>query len=292
MRILLIGGFGQLGSDLEAAFRKQQNIIFSPPHTELDVRDLGKLRDVISETKAELVVSTAAFHKVEECEQQPLLAFDVNAVGSANLAQACQGKSCPLVFFSTDYVFSGDAGVPYSEGDVTQPVNVYGASKVAGEHLVRIGCKRYFIIRTSGLYGIAGSSGKGGNFVENMLKKAAAGASIRVVDDQVLTPTYTADVAEALLKVVSRGHFGTYHITNEGECSWYRFTEELFRIQGLSPSLSPVTTDKFPSPVKRPRYSVLSKQKLATKGIEMPRWEEALGRYLAARAAANCKPRA
>jgi dTDP-4-dehydrorhamnose reductase len=283
VKILLVGAVGQLGSDLVTAFRKRGDAVVAPPHSQLDVRDSAKLRQVIAETRSELVVSTAAFHKVEECEQQPLLAFDVNAVGSANLAQACEDVSCPLVFFSTDYVFGGDARAPYVETDLAEPVNVYGASKVAGEHLVRIGCKRYWIIRTSGLYGLAGSSGKGGNFVENMLKRAAARVDIRVVDDQVLTPTYTADVAEALLKLTSAGHFGTYHITNEGECSWYRFTRELFRIQGVSPNLSPVTTDEFPSPVKRPRYSVLSKQKLALAGIKMPHWEDALGRYLAAR---------
>jgi dTDP-4-dehydrorhamnose reductase len=289
---LLIGAAGQLGTDLAATLGKQGNLVFTPSHIELDVRDFVKLKDVMSQTQPDLVVSTAAFHKVEDCEQRPLLAFDVNAVGSMNLGRACQSLSCPLVFFSTDYVFGGDAAVPYSESALLNPLNVYGASKVAGENLLRITCEQHWILRTSGLYGLAGSSGKGGNFVENMLKKVAAGDDIRVVDDQVLTPTYTVDLAEALLALISQGQFGTYHITNEGECSWYRFTQEIFRIKGLSPSLSPVTTDEFPSLVKRPRYSVLSKRKLAATGIEMPRWEDALGRYLAARAAAHCKSQA
>jgi dTDP-4-dehydrorhamnose reductase len=283
MKIILIGASGQLGTDLAKVFRRRGDMVLPLAHSEVDIRNSGRLTAVVADEQPDIVISTAAFHKVEECEKQPLVAFDVNAVGAANLAQACQSAGCALVFFSTDYVFGNAQQSPYSETNLPQPLNAYGVSKLAGEHLVAIGCKCHFIIRTSGLYGLAGSSGKGGNFVENMLKKAASGGQIKVVDDQVLTPSYTVDVAEAVANLIPTERYGTYHISNEGECSWYRFTEEIFRQEGLSAELIPVTTCQFPSPVERPGYSVLSKQKLRGVQIEMPQWQNALVRYLASR---------
>ncbi len=283
MKIVLIGASGQLGTDLAKVFRRRGDMVRPLAHSEVDIRNSGKLMAVVADEQPDMVISTAAFHKVEECEKQPLVAFEVNAVGAANLAHACQRAGCALVFFSTDYVFGNAQRRPYSETDLPQPLNAYGVSKLAGEHLVAIGCKCHFIIRTSGLYGLAGSSGKGGNFVENMLKKAASGGQIRVVDDQVLTPSYTVDVAEAVANLIPTERYGTYHISNEGECSWYRFTEEIFRQEGLLADLIPATTCQFPSPVERPGYSVLSKQKLRGVQIEMPQWQNALVRYLASR---------
>jgi dTDP-4-dehydrorhamnose reductase len=283
MKIVIIGASGQLGTDLAKVFRRRGDMVRPLAHSEVDIRDSGKLMTVVADEQPDIVISTAAFHKVEECEKQPLVAFDVNAVGAANLAQACRSAGSALVFFSTDYVFGNAQQRAYSETDLPQPLNAYGVSKLAGEHLVAIGCKCHFIIRTCGLYGLAGSSGKGGNFVENMLKKAASGGQIRVVDDQVLTPSYTVDVAEAVANLIPTERYGTYHISNEGECSWYRFTEEIFLQEGLSAELIPVTTCQFPSPVERPGYSVLSKQKLRGVQIELPQWQNALGRYLASR---------
>lgn len=283
MLILLIGASGQLGTDLAEVSRRRGDMVLPLAHSEVDIRDSGTLKAVVADRRPDIVISTAAFHKVEECEKQPLVAFDVNAVGAANLAHACEGAGCALVFFSTDYVFGNAQRRPYSEIDLPQPLNAYGVSKLAGEHLIAIGCKRHFIIRTCGLYGLAGSSGKGGNFVENMLKKATSGTQIKVVDDQVLTPSYTVDVARAVADLISTERYGTYHISNEGECSWYRFTEEIFRQEGLSTDLVPVATDQFHSAVHRPGYSVLSKQKLRAAQIEMPQWQNALMRYLAAR---------
>jgi dTDP-4-dehydrorhamnose reductase len=283
MKILLIGASGQLGTDLSQVLRRRGDTVIPVAHPEADIRDSGRLNTVIVDARPDLVISTAAFHKVEECEMKPLVAFDVNAVGAINLAKECQRMGCGLVYFSTDYVFSGAQRRPYSESDLPQPLSVYGASKLAGEHLIVWGCERHFIVRTCGLYGLAGSSGKGGNFIENMLKKAVTAEPIRVVDDQVLTPSYTVDVAEAVAKLVSTERYGTYHISNEGECSWYKFTKEAFGLEGLSADLIPVATDQFPSPVKRPAYSVLSKQKLTGIQIEMPQWQNALARYLAAR---------
>jgi dTDP-4-dehydrorhamnose reductase len=283
MKILLVGATGQLGTDLLRVFQSRGDVVLPLSHAEADVRDLDTLSAAITSCRPDAVVSTAAFHKVEECEKQPLRAFEVNAVGAANLAHACEQQGCLLVHFSTDYVFGGAKRSPYSETDLPQPLNVYGASKVAGEHLMASACSRHFIVRTCGLYGLAGSSGKGGNFVENMLKRAAGGGQLRVVDDQMLTPSYTVDVAEAVASLLSTEQYGLYHISSEGECSWYTFTREIFRQEGLSVDLVPVTTDQFPSPVRRPAYSVLSKRKLKSMAIDMPSWQEGLRRYLTAR---------
>lgn len=283
MRIVLIGASGQLGTDLAKVFREGGDEVLPLAHSEADIRDSGKLTAFVADTRPDVVISTAAFHKVEECEKQPLVAFEVNAVGASNLAQACEAAGCAVVFFSTDYVFGDAQRRPYSETDLPQPLNAYGVSKLAGEYLLALGCRRHFVVRTCGLYGLAGSSGKGGNFVENMLKRAASGGQVKVVRDQVLTPSYTVDVAEAVAKLIPTERYGAYHVTNEGECSWHRFTEEIFRLENAPADLVAVTTDQFPSPVKRPSYSVLSKQKLRDQQIEMPPWENALERYLAAR---------
>jgi len=283
MKIVLIGASGQLGTDLAAVFRQRGDQVVPLPHSEIDIRESDRLTSFVADARPDMVISTAAFHKVEECEKQPLVAFDVNAVGAANLAQACERAKCVAVFFSTDYVFGNAQQRPYSEAHLPQPLNAYGASKLAGEHLLALGCNRHFIVRTCGLYGLAGSSGKGGNFVENMLKRAASGMQVKVVHDQVLTPSYTVDVAEAVAKLASTDQYGTYHVTNEGQCSWFEFTQEIFRQQGLSVDLVPVTTDQFPGPVKRPSYSVLSKQKLRDAQIKMPEWQDAVARYLATR---------
>ncbi len=254
----------------------------SATHRDLDVRHAEAVFAAIAQARPDVVVSTAAFHKVEECETQTALAFEVNALGARNLALACERTGCVLVNFSTDYVFDGRQKRPYTEVDLPHPLSAYGASKLSGEHLVAAVFDRYFIVRTCGLYGLAGSSGKGGNFVETMLKKAAAGSQIRVVDDQVLTPTFTADLAEGVAKLIPTGRFGLYHISSEGECSWYRFAKTIFEIEGLRVDLVPVTTDQFPSPVKRPAYSVLDKGRLRALGIQMPVWDDALRRYLQA----------
>ncbi len=283
MKVLLIGSNGQLGTDLHRTFEAKGINVIPVTHKELDIRDAEALSAATVRVKPDAVVSTAAFHKVEECERQPALSFEVNTTGARNLAQACEQAGCVLVHFSTDYVFDGAQRRPYSEADLPQPLNVYGASKLAGEHLIAASMERYFVLRTCGLYGVAGSSGKGGNFVELMLKKAAAGDPIRVVDDQVLTPTFTADLAETLAGLVQTEAYGLYHVSAEGQCSWYEFAREIFELEKLQADLTPVSTREFPSPVRRPSYSVLSKQKLHRIGLGIPAWQEGLTRYLAAK---------
>jgi dTDP-4-dehydrorhamnose reductase len=189
-----------------------------------------------------------------------------------------------LVHFSTDYVFGENRREPLTEADIPHPLNVYGVSKLAGEGMVALTWEKSFVVRTCGLYGLAGSRGRGGNFVETMLKKASENTPIRVVQDQVLTPTFTRDLAQAISQLIKTESYGLYHITAEGQCSWYEFARKIFELERLNIDLDSVNTREFASPVRRPAYSVLSKRKLNGLGITMPPWQEGLSRYLSARA--------
>ncbi len=289
MKAAIIGANGQLGSDLCRVLGEQGMELVPLQHRDVDVADAAQVEQVLGDCKPDVVISTAAYHRVEECEKEMARAFAVNAIGPANLARTCSRLGALLVHFSTDYVFSGPRTEPWSETDLPAPASVYGVSKLAGECMVASNCKRYFVVRTCGLYGVAGSAGKGGNFVETMLKKAAEGGPIRVVDDQRLTPTFTGDLAEVIAKLIGpeisqrREAWGLYHITHEGECSWYEFARKIFEMEKVAADLKPITTAEFFSAVQRPAYSVLSKRKLKGLGLAMPRWEDGLARYLAAR---------
>lgn len=283
MKVAIIGANGQLGSDLCRVLAGQRVSVIPLTHRQIDVADEQQVEKVLGSMEADVVISTAAFHKVEECEKQPVPSFSVNAIGPRNLAVVCRQKKAVLVHFSTDYVFGSALREPYKESDLPRPLNVYGVSKLAGEHMLRLTWERHFVIRTCGLYGVAGSAGKGGNFVETMLKRAHEGAPIRVVDDQVLTPTFTGDLAEAVSHLIRTEAYGLYHISAEGECSWYEFARKIFELEKLKVDLKPVKSAEFASPVQRPAYSVLSKEKLKTLGITMPAWDAGLRRYLFAR---------
>ncbi|MGH9498791.1 MAG: dTDP-4-dehydrorhamnose reductase [Terriglobales bacterium] len=291
MKVLVIGANGQLGSDLKKVFAAAGDEVVSLTHAQLEVCDPERVTAMVTEVHPQVVLNTAAFHKVEECEKKPELAFQVNGSAAMNLAQACEKAGAILVHFSTDYVFGGYArNTPFEETDRAAPLNVYGVSKLAGEHLIASHADRYFVLRVCGLYGTAGSSGKGGNFVENMLKKALAGEPVRVVEDQVLTPTYTVDLAKAARQLVQTGQFGLYHLSAEGQCSWYEFTRHIFECAGVKANLSGCKTTDFLSPVKRPAYSVLSKAKLRHLGLSIPSWQDALPRYLQERRQSNLAP--
>jgi len=280
----LIGANGQLGTDLVLALRGNGAEVRPVVEPELDVRDAAAVAALVGSASPDVVINTAAFHQVEQCEKQPATAFEVNAIGARNLATACRQHGAVLVHCSTDYVFDGAKRSPYVETDLPAPLNAYGVSKVASEHMVAYATSRYFLIRLCGLYGLAGSYGKGSNFVENMLKKAADGNPIRVVDDQVLTPTYTGALADKIVQLISTEAYGLYHLSCEGHSSWYEFTRKIFQLAGVRADLSPCKTADFASPVSRPAYSVMSKGKFNSLGLgKMPEWEEALARYLHAR---------
>jgi dTDP-4-dehydrorhamnose reductase len=283
MKVAVIGAKGQLGTDLCRVLPATGDSVVPLTHGDVDVTNFDQVERVLSQIQPDVVISTAAFHKVEVCETEPMQSFAVNAIGPRNLGLTCRRLNAVLVHFSTDYVFSGHAQRAYSESDLPHPLNVYGVSKLAGEGMVALTWDRNFVIRTCGLYGVAGSSGKGGNFVETMLKKARGNDPLRVVHDQVLTPTFTGDLAEVVSQLIRTEAFGLYHVSAEGQCSWYEFACKIFELENLEVDLKPVSSGEFPSPVRRPAYSVLSKAKVGKLGIKMPHWEEGLSQYLSRR---------
>jgi dTDP-4-dehydrorhamnose reductase len=282
-RILLIGANGQLGSDLARVLAGPRLVALT--RRELDVTDAAAVERAIGEIHPGLVVNTAAFHRVDDIEADPEPAFRVNAVAVHHLARSCARHAARLVHFSTDYVFGGGRPGPYAEDAPPAPLSAYGTSKLAGEYLVRQASPRHLVIRSSGLYGVAGSSGKGGNFVETMLRLARDGKRLRVVDDQVLAPTFTADLAEAVGRLLAADPpGGVYHVTSGGACSWFEFARRIFELTGLTPDLEPTTSEAYGAPARRPANSVLRNTRLAALGLPPLRpWVEALGAYLSAK---------
>jgi dTDP-4-dehydrorhamnose reductase len=279
MRILAFGGWGQLGSDLAIAAEGRHTLL-RPAHAEVDVTNAEAVERSVLEHHPDAVIDAAAFHRVEACEREPGMAFAVNAVGALSVARAAFRAGATCVFVSSDYVFDGAKEGGYVEDDPLGPVNVYGASKASGEWLVSAACLDSLIVRASGLFGHAGSSAKGGNFIETILAKAASGEALSVVDDRFFSPTSTADLAERILLLLeSRSPAGVYHLANAGSCSWYELAEKTFELAGMAPSLSRRETDQ--KEVRRPRSSILLDTRTARAGLPPARpWQEALHRYL------------
>jgi len=279
VKILIIGANGQLGTDLVMILRQHQLIPLT--HQEIEVCDHQRTRKILEEYKPEVVVNTSAYHRVDLCEDHLEETFKVNTYAVRNLAEICQDLGTMLVHLSTDYVFGGEKKSSYREEDLPNPLNVYGVSKLAGEYFVRQICPTYFIIRTSGLYGVAGASGKGGNFVELMIRLAKEGKPIKVVNDQILTPTYTKELAKKMAQLIETGEYGLYHVTNNGQCSWYEFARAIFGLVGLHPDLSATATEEFGAKAKRSLYSVLENANLRKLGLDdLSNWRAALERYL------------
>jgi dTDP-4-dehydrorhamnose reductase len=283
MRTVVLGAPGQLGRDLCPRLAGE---VVPLARADADLTDAARLRDKLNALRPDCVVNCAAYNFVDKAEAEPDAAFAVNAWAVRNLATACRDLGCTLVHFSTDYVFGLDASrrTPLAETDPPGPVSAYGLSKLAGEYLVRATCPKHFVIRTCGLYGVWGSGGKGGNFVETMLRLAGQGKPLRVVDDQRCTPSFTADVADAAVALIRTAKYGLYHLTNAGDCSWFEFAREIFRIAGVTADLAPITSDQFGAPARRPAYSVLANDKAASVGNAPPRpWKEAIRAYLGQR---------
>lgn len=281
MRILLIGAAGQLAQDLLPVLQKRGHAVTAVRHEELEICSAEAVRQAVAEVRPEWIINTAAFHRVDDCEDQGEKAFAVNVMGVRNLAQAAEEAGAALAHFSTDYVFGGEKRTPYTESDLPQPLSVYAMSKLAGEFAARHYCSRHFVIRTCGLYGMGGSRSKGGNFVEAMLRLAAQGKTIRVVADQIVTPTSTADLAERLMPLLESERYGLYHMTSTGECSWYDFAGEVFRLARVSADLQPTDSKSFGAKARRPGYSVLDNCAMRAAGIvEFRPWKEALAEYM------------
>jgi dTDP-4-dehydrorhamnose reductase len=274
----VIGSTGQLGQDLMKSLHQKHDAI-GLKHQEIEVTDLNSMA-TLKELKPDVIINTAAFHKTDQVEEEPLRGFAINAVGPKNVMTVSKEIGATVVFISTDYVFSGSKDQPYVEDDVPDPINVYGISKLAGEFFTKQNPKHY-IFRVASLFGVAGASGKGGNFVETMLAKAKKNEPISVVGDMWMSPTYTYDAAEMIRKILERQlPFGTYHLTNRGQCTWFQFTQEIFKLTGLTPELKMIETSQNPAKAKRPLYSALRSTKLPEYSLEMRPWQEALNAYL------------
>lgn len=278
-RICIFGGKGQLGKDLVRTLSGTHEVVALDVDT-CDITDQSSVRDALDRHSPSTVINCAAMTDVPACETNDLAAFQINALGAKHVAMACEERSLRLVHISTDYVFDGLKRSPYVETDATQPLNVYGLTKLAGEHYVRQSCSRHYIVRSSGLYGIFECQGKKTNFVETMLRLAEKQTALRVVNDETLTPTFTLHLARQIRTLLTGDSFGTYHATNQGACSWYEFAVRIFDILGRNVEVVPVTSREFGSSVRRPPYSVLDNQALREKGLDiMPAWDQALRDY-------------
>lgn len=278
MRIAVIGSTGQFGQDLMKTLSPHHEVI-GLTHQDIEVTDYNSFLK-LKEQKPDVIVNTAAFHKTDQCEDEPLKTFSVNAIGPKNVAAVSKELNATTVFISTDYVFSGSKKEPYTEDDVPDPINTYGISKLAGEFFTKQN-QRHYIFRVASLFGVAGASGKGGNFVETMIAKAKKNESIRVVNDMWMSPTYTKDAAETIKKVLEL-HLphGTYHLTNTGYCTWFQFAQEIFKLANLTPDLEGIETNQIPTKARRPVFSALKSVKLPQYGLETRNWKEALLDYL------------
>ncbi len=280
MKTAIIGGNGQLGMDLVQAFADSNPV--SLTHSDIEIDNIDSVSKTLSALKPDLVINTAAYHKVDDCEKYPDRSYQVNGLGALNLARACESLNARLLHISTDYVFDGKKQKPYVESDLPNPLNVYAVTKIAGENYVQAYCSKHYVVRSSGLYGHNPCRAKGRNFIDTMLKLSKEKPELNVVDDEILTPTYTYHLAVQIRELVSRDAYGLYHITNNGSCSWYQFAKEIFKHAGVTIPVHPVSAKEFPTAVKRPSYSVLENKALQSLGIDhMPQWQESLAHYFA-----------
>lgn len=280
-KILLIGADGQLGNDLRKTLNNYD--ILCPLIEELDIADFEKVKKYIKDNKPNFIINTAAFHQVDECEKEIQKAFLINSFAEKNLAEVCKEENIVLVQISTDYVFGADKkrNMPYTEEDLPGPINIYGLSKLTGEYFVRYFCERYFIIRPAGLFGVTGAKGKGGNFIETMLKLAKEKKEVIIKNDEFTSPTYTKELAENIAELIKTDKYGIYHITSQGECSWYEFAQKIFELTNAKVNCRPVSSAEFPVIAKRPGYSVLENKHLKEIGLDkMSHWSLALEKYL------------
>ena len=282
MRVAVIGSTGQLGTDLlDVLVEAGHYEVFGLRHHEIECTDPVSIRKAFKTARPDIVVNCAAFVRVDESEDRPDDAFRVNSLGALAVARACAEMGAVCVYISTDYVFDGKNGSPYTESDAPYPINIYGVSKLAGEYLVQQACSRWLVARMASLFGKAGSSGKGGNFVETILAKAKAGEPLRLVDDIRMSPTYTRDAALALERLLREGALGLFHLVNAGNCTWYEFACKALEVAGMRHRIEPILSSSYPMRARRPKNSSLESTKLNRSLKECLRpWEDALESYL------------
>ncbi len=275
LKIAILGASGQLGQECVEFFRKKHRV-FSFSRKELDVTDLNSVLRKIKEVSPDIIINTSAYTDVDMCEVYRERAFLVNALGARNVAISSEEVGAKLFHISTDYVFDGRKNGPYREYDVPNPINVYGKSKLLGEEMVSRHCRRFFILRVSWLYSVRGK-----NFVKTIIKLASERGELKVVDDQMGTPTFCGDVVRQIELLMETESYGVYHSSSQGSCTWYEFAKRILDLCGISAVVVPVRSDEFPSKARRPENSVLDNFLLRIQGLDiMPHWEESLGREI------------
>lgn len=287
MNIAILGPNGQLGSDLFRTIRAQPSGVKLIPigRQELDVSNVGNIAPVLAKRDFDALINCTSYHKTDEVEGNATLAFAINSHAVKAMAEFCRTRGAPFVHISTDYVFSGLTERPYVETDAASPINVYGASKAMGENLAMQSYPEgTYVLRVASLFGVAGASGKGGNFVETMIRVGREKGKLRVIDDITMSPTATADVAWMVHELLRRGAKpGIYHAVNTGEATWYEFAREIIQQAGITAEVDPIPSSQFPAAAQRPAYSVLGNEKIQAVVGEIPHWRDAVRRYLDAK---------
>ena len=279
MRVLVTGAKGQLGTDLVLFMEELGWDVHSFGREALDVTDADLVNRILDRIRPDVVFHTAAYTQVDQAEVEEDRAFLVNAQGTKHVAQAAEAVNAKLCYISTDYVFDGRAAAPYREEDEANPISVYGQSKLAGERYVQEISSRYFIVRTAWVYGCHGR-----NFVSTMLQLAKTHQEVRVVNDQIGSPTFTEDLVRFLIQLVQTDQYGIYHATNSGSCSWYEFAKAIFEEAGIQIQVTPIRTEELPRKAQRPQYSVLAHGAIRRNGFEdLRHWRDALQDYMGKR---------
>ena len=277
MKVLVTGADGQLGHDVVKVLQEQNINVIACNRGILDITDESACYTIIQQHMPEIIVHCAAYTAVDQAEQNVVEAYRVNAAGTRNITVAAEQIGAKLIYMSTDYVFDGFTTSPYHEYDNTNPLSVYGKSKRAGEVLVQTLSSRYFIVRTSWVFGLQGN-----NFVKTMIKLAAERKELNVVHDQIGSPTYTLDLAHFISLLMNTERYGIYHVSNDGSCSWYEFACEIMRLIGKEITIMPCTTEDFPRPAPRPKHSTMASYSLQYNQFSiLPHWKDALVRFLA-----------
>jgi len=281
MKILIIGKTGQLGSALLMNERAMGHDVLAPSKQELNILNEDSFLDVMIHYKPEVIINTAAFHNVPLCELEPVKAFQSNCIAVKRMAEISNKFNAWFVSFSTDYVFNGEKRKPYIESDTLGPLQMYGLSKLAGEYAA-LSYHKSIIIRTCGLYGTQGATSKGGNFVDNRINDSKQNVRIEISNDQTVSPTYAGDLSKAVLKLIAHPskESGIYHLVNEGYCTWYEFTKEIFDHLGIDIELVPVNREGKTGEMRRPLFSALDNEKAKRLGVTLPNWKESLHEYL------------
>jgi dTDP-4-dehydrorhamnose reductase len=282
MKIAVIGANGQLGSDAVTAFQGNGDDVTPLTHADIELLDIEFVSSCLKGIRPQVIVNTAAMHHVENCEREPQKAFAVNGLGTRNLALVARDIGATVMHVSTDYVFDGSKGSAYEESDAPNPLNVYGNTKLSGEYFVRSSLDKHFVLRTSALYGRSPCRAKGGlNFIELMLKLARERGEVRVVGNEIVTPTSTAELARQMVVLSRSDFFGLYHATAEGYCSWHEFAKEVFALTGTKVSLKVAGPNEFPAKVPRPQYSVLENRALKSHKLNIfKQWQDGVREYL------------